>query len=175
MKAIIAVFLMQILVFAELSRGEMAPMVIKAPRVSSETRDQLAREVVSGLGLDQKIEASFQEASEIFKRSPLPQNNASDELNYKSLLRAQLKFEKEKEDLKKKALDLLTAEFTRNFSESELKYLKESTKYPVFVRFSSFLTSKEYLEATNLAPVKASEYLREARLEILKEHKKSGK
>lgn len=157
------------------TRAEMAPMVIRAPSTKPESREQLAQDIIVGLGLDQKMGASFEETHQMLKRLLTAENSKSNQIHLKTLQRVQARFEKEREELKKKAMDQLVSDFARNFTESELKYLKDSTKYPVFVRFSSFLDSKEYGEAMNFAPTKVSEFLREARIEVLKEEKKVGK
>lgn len=132
----------------------------------------LIKDLIRRLAIDTKIQESVDQAARFFSNRPVVKDPKADPMYSKIFARAQTIFEQEKPKIKEKMLEKMSVEFDKRFSEAELKYLADLTKYPIILKLTSFLDSDSYQDIINSSGVGASAYLKTARQEIMLEEKK---
>lgn len=153
------------LVFSPVLSAQSQPTEKEIAQPQMAGKIKAIKQLIAALKINVAIEESAKEAAEILNKRPPKTDPKNDALNSIIYSKASAEFQKRKSDFEAEALTQLINEFDKRFSEPEIRYLLDATKYSVITRFSSLLYSREFQIPVNLFPSKATDLLRNARLE----------
>ncbi|MBC7467646.1 MAG: hypothetical protein H7256_16765 [Bdellovibrio sp.] len=139
--------------------AEISP-VASAGKAGDQTETRkLARQYIKNIGLDEKIKKAFESANDTYFNLERYADLAHKKKYGQAIMAAGVNFQQEKEIIIETSLKKIETKLVGLFSNSEIVYLEETSRAPLFKKLNTFLSSVETQMDIKYSFVRASQLI----------------